>query len=236
MRSLLWKEWHEQRWKLAFGSLILGAFALIGLRARVIADETLLEGVCLLAVLLLPMLASTGLVPAERDGGTLESLLALPVRPWRIYLIKTLMGVLLCVGPIVVTAIVSLAFAGGREMAAGAIAALFVRTLAAVLFLFFWMFSLTVRLPTETRAALITLGVLICWAIVTVGLTMFHPVVDYRGPAEEASRWWLITPFVFLLGFQRDHWVVSLFAAAVLQAVIVLALWLWAATQLRAEG
>src|SRR6185437_11506303 len=79
MRSLLWKEWREQSWKLVFGSLILAAFAFIGLHARIVADELLLQWVCLLAVALLPVLASTGLVPAERDDGTLETLFSLPI-------------------------------------------------------------------------------------------------------------------------------------------------------------
>src|SRR5689334_8801214 len=41
MRSLLWKEWHEQSWKLAFGCVVLAALAVIGLRARVVADDTM---------------------------------------------------------------------------------------------------------------------------------------------------------------------------------------------------
>src|SRR3954466_797117 len=102
MRSLLWKEWHEQRWKLAFGSLILGAFALIGLRARVVADELLLEWLCFLAVILLPVMASTGLVASEREEGTMETLLSLPVTAGRIFWTKALTGVMLTAGPLLV--------------------------------------------------------------------------------------------------------------------------------------
>src|SRR5579872_3529215 len=116
MSSLLWKEWHEQRWKLAFGCIILAAFALIGLRARIIADQMLLTWVCLMGVLLLPVLASTGLVPAERGEGTFESLLPLPISPKRILLAKTIMGMLLCAAPLAAAGIVSLLIAGGREM------------------------------------------------------------------------------------------------------------------------
>src|SRR5947208_15156442 len=60
MTNLLWKEWHEQRWKLAYGCLMLCAFALIGMRCRVVADETLLTWVCFLGITLLPILASMG--------------------------------------------------------------------------------------------------------------------------------------------------------------------------------
>jgi len=224
MRSLLWKEWHEQRWKLAFGSLILAAFAVIGLRARVIADEQLVQWVCFLAIALLPVLASTGLIPAERDDGTLETLLALPVNAGRIFLVKTLVGVLLVAGPLLVTAAASLAVAQGREMAAGDMAGFYLRTLATALVLFFWMFALTVRLPNETRASLITLALLIMALLVTLG------ILQLPGNDRTHALLWLVSPFVFLV--QRVNIPASLQAGAVLvQAVMALLLWLWAARQ-----
>ena len=227
MRSLLWKEWHEQRWKLAFGSLILAAFALVGLRARVVADDMLLQAVCFLAVLLLPLLSSTGLVPAEREEGTLETLLAMPVKPVAVFGAKTLIGVLLCAVPLILTAIFSVAVAGGREISTLAMLGLFARTLAATLGLFFWMLALTVRLPSETRSALIAMAVLIMWSIVTLGL------MGSWDPKEGGpSNFWLFDPLVFVIGFREGVWAVSLILAAGVQAVIGLALWLWAAWQL----
>jgi ABC-type transport system involved in cytochrome c biogenesis permease component len=227
VRSLLWKEWHEQAWKLVFGALILAAFALVGLRARVVADGVLLQGVCFLAVLLLPVFSSTGLVPAERDEGTLETLLAMPVKPRAVFGAKTLMGVLLCGLPLIVTAIVSVAIAGGREISTVAMIGLFARTLAGTLALFFWMLALTVRLPSETRAALIAMGVLIMWSIVTLGL------MESWDPKDgHPSILWVFDPLVFVIGFQDGVWAASLGLATVIQAVIALLLWLWAAWQL----
>ena len=40
MQSLLWKEWHEQSWKLAFSCILLGAMAVaaaVGEGAQVVA-------------------------------------------------------------------------------------------------------------------------------------------------------------------------------------------------------
>src|ERR1700722_4488605 len=108
MRSLLWKEWREQSWKLGFGCIVLTALAVIGLHARIIDDESMVVMVCFLGVTLLPVLSSTGLVPAERSEGSLESLLALPVKSWRILLAKTAMGLLLCTGPLLAAAAASL--------------------------------------------------------------------------------------------------------------------------------
>ena len=231
MRSLLWKEWHEQRWKLAFGSVILGAFALIGLRARVVADELLLQWLCFLAVTLIPVLASSGLVAFEREEGTFESLLSLPVAPRRVFLVKTVMGVLMTAGPIVVAMAVSLLVAGGREITTGAMTAMFLGSLAAALSLFFWMFALTVRLPTETRASLIAMAVLIMWLIVTLGLRQASGIslVEYpQGmPKAAPSPLWVTCPFVFLIA-PRGVTSGLLTAAVFVQAAIAAALVLWA--------
>ena len=225
MRSLLWKEWREQHWKLAFGSLILAAFAIVGLRARIVADEQLLEGLCFLAVLLLPVLSSTGLVPAEREEGTLGLLLALPVRTLSILIIKTLMGALLCAIPLVLTAAVSIAMAGGREVSTAAIIGLYARTLTATLVLFTWMLALTIAIPSETRAALIAMAVQIMWLIITIPL--FLGWTRQSGPSGS----WILDPFVFLVGFKESAWAVRLWVAVLVQTIIALSLWLLAAWQ-----
>jgi hypothetical protein len=43
-------------------------------------------------------------------------------------------------------------------------------SLVTTLSLFFWMLALTIRLPSETRAALLGVGILILWMMATVGL------------------------------------------------------------------
>ena len=126
MQSLIWKEWHEQSWKLGFGSIVLAALAMVG-AARIIADETMILWVCFVGFGLLPVLASTGLVPPERSEGSLESLLAYAHCAWRILLAKTLMGLLLCVGPMLIAAVVSLLTAANREMTTGEMLFLYTR-------------------------------------------------------------------------------------------------------------
>ncbi len=194
MRQLLWKEWHEQAWKLAFGAIVLTAAAVIGLHARMVPDATLAEWVCGLGMVALPVLASTGLVPAERAEGSLESLVALPVSPGRILAAKAALGLLLCVGPLAAAAVASVAMAGGREMTGGDLVALYARSAAAAVALFAWMLALTVRLPTEARAAMVAVGVIVLWLLAAAGLgdtphrwltfalTPFALVYDIPGP------------------------------------------------------
>jgi len=225
MPTLIWKEWHEQRWKLGFSCVVLAALALIGLRARMIADETMVMFVCSCAISLLPVLSSTGLVPAERSDGTLESLLSLPVAPWRILAAKTLIGLLLCVGPIVAAAAVSVPEAGGRELPTAAILALYGRTALVTVTLFLWMLALTVRLPNEARAGLVALGIFFIWGLATGGLADSKEPLLGLGVA--------LSPLGFLVS-GRLRPLPPLLLVAIVQVLLIAPLWLLAARQLTA--
>ena len=226
MRSLLWKEWREQRWKLGFACLMLGAFALIGLRARAVADETVVSTVCLLGVMLLPVLAVTGLVPAERADGTLAALLTLPVPAWQVLAAKTLAGVLLCAGPLAAAAVVSMATAGDREVTSGLMLRRYVSSAAVAVSLFVWMLALTVRLPTEARAGLLSLGVLVCGQIVAYAVRTARP--DRGG--ETGSWLAAASPFVFTGSFWPDS-PVTVGGAVAIQLAIAAGLWAWTAVR-----
>jgi ABC-type transport system involved in multi-copper enzyme maturation permease subunit len=239
--SLIWKEWHEQWWKLGFSSVVLGALALIGLRARIVPDESMVIMLGFLGMALLPILTAAGLVAPERSQGSLEGLLALPVRPWKILLAKTLAGIVLCAGPMCVAAAVSLLSAGGHEITTVAMVDLFARFLLADLGLFIWMFALTIRLPTETRAALIAIGVLVLWILVTVALSssgvsslVLHmsPMGSFvRDPRELASPLVVYNLHYWLFGFHSAAFS-TLGHAILLQCAIGIGLWIWALLQL----
>jgi ABC-type transport system involved in multi-copper enzyme maturation permease subunit len=229
MPSLLWKEWHEQSWKLGFGCIVLGALALIGLHARIVADETMIKWVCFLGVTMLPVLSSTGLVPAERGEGTLESLLALPVKPWKILAAKTLIGLILCAGPLAVAMGVSLLIAGGREMPSSAILGVYSGCIGVAVSLFIWMLALTIQLPSEARAALIGVGLLIFWMLATAGLG-----------AESMPKWAMsISPFAMIYEFANrltydinGNGPLPPSGVLAVQMAIAAALWLWALSRL----
>ncbi|MGA2233069.1 MAG: ABC transporter permease [Tepidisphaeraceae bacterium] len=223
MFSLIWKEWHEQRWKLGFGCLVLSALAAIGLRARILPDETMVEWVCFLGLALLPILSSTGLIPAERADDTFESLLALPVAPWRILVAKTLMGLLLCAGPMILAALVSVAIAGNREMSSADMLYFYARSTFTTLSLFIWMLALTAQLPSETRAGLLAMGLLVFWLLATAGLV--QPSVPLLAFA--------VSPFAFVY---RDADPAgnapTLLVNLAVQVAILSLLWLWTTRRL----
>jgi hypothetical protein len=218
MFNLIWKEWHEQSWKLAFGCLVLGALAFIGLRSRITADETMMMSVCFIGLALLPILSSTGLLPAERSEGSFESLLALPVAPWKILIAKTVMGFLLCAVPMIVAGSISLLAAGGRELLDISIFNLYFRSTLAALALFVWMLALSARLPNETRGGLLSVGVLIFWILANAGLEQ-RPI---------PSIFCAVSPLGFVYGFSDNYYgAPPLLAVLLLQLAIAAVLWGW---------
>ncbi|HEX4795181.1 MAG TPA: ABC transporter permease subunit [Humisphaera sp.] len=236
MLNLLWKEWHEQRWKLAYGCLMLCAFALIGMRCRVVADETLLTWVCFLGITLLPILASMGLIPAERSEGSFNSLLALPAPRWQIFASKTVMGLLLCAGPLLAATLVSIIVAGGREITSGQMMLECARSIAACLSLFMWMFVLTIGLPSEARAGLVSLGILFIALLLMAGL--LYAVALH---SKMLSRLWWASPFEFTFSIpandrDSEYAQISALGALAVQPLIAAGLWFWGLRRLSAEG
>jgi len=225
MRQLIWKEWHEQNWRLGFGCIVLGAMALIGLHARLIADDDMMLWVGFIGITLLPVLSSTGLLPAERSEGSFESLLALPVAPWKILAAKTAMGLLLCVGPLAVAAAISLIVAGGREMTDGDIVHFYAASSIAAVSLFIWMMALTSRLPSEGRSALVAIGILIIWSIATGSAAA-------GGLNSEAAPRLLKATSPLMSVWASDPNSLPLIAVVIVQAIIAIALWTWMARRI----
>jgi hypothetical protein len=225
VRKLIWKEWFEQSWKLVFGCVVLGSLALIGLQARLVPDDIMMMWVCFLGLALLPVLSSTGLIPAERAGGSFESLLALPIAPWKILAVKTSMGILQCAVPMMVAAAVSVFMAAGRETSTAAILNLYGRSTLTAISLFIWMLALTAHLPSEARAGLVSIGILFFWVMATWALLLQSSV-----PTLAISA----SPMAFVYNFNSGAIGPSLVTIAIVQALCAAALWLLADYQFTA--
>jgi ABC-type transport system involved in multi-copper enzyme maturation permease subunit len=144
-------------------------------------------------MVLLPLLAAAGLVPAERAEGTFDALAALPISMRKIFAMKTITGVVLSAVPLLTAMAVSLAIAGGREMEAGRMAIIYLLCTLTSLSVFFWIFALTVRLPSEARAAMVGIGILMCWGMVTGWIVEEWRGANYSPPLE------CVSPFSFVL-------------------------------------
>jgi hypothetical protein len=102
-----------------------------------------------------------GLVAPERADGTLPALLALPVVPFKVLIVKLLMGVLGCLLPMVTAAVVTAVVAQGREMRSSQMLLGFTGAGIFATMMLLWVMAFGVTQPTEARVALVGLAVLI---------------------------------------------------------------------------
>lgn len=243
LARLIWKEWREQRWRIGFGCVVLCAFALIGLRTRAVDDQSILIGTCAIGVLLLPILAAAGLVPAERDEGTLRMLLAMPVRPWKFLAAKTLLGAALCAVPLIAAAVVSIGIARGREVSILSTLAIFGGSIATALLLFAWMLAFTARSEGEGRAAALAMGLLVFWLMATNALVhaargkehqiwQEYQVSHAPSPPSFTPAEVLLVPTPFVTVFASDG--IALAIGIAVQFGVAAGLWFWAARAMAA--
>ncbi len=231
IRSLLWKEWHEQRWKLAFGCVILMSLTAIGLQTRIVPDFAVVMLSVAIGSSVLPIFAVMGLVAPERAEGSLHALLALPIRPWIVLVVKTAMGFLVCAAPILGAAFVACLWAGGREetvprMLVGCAGGILFALCALV-----WMLAFGIRQRGEARAALVGIAVIAVWFLTTVIYGMFFE--------NTIGEFWIVHPFSIFEYFWDafEHYearqILSLVALQVAEAALLFA---WAAARFSKPG
>ena len=110
-RSLLWREWHEHKWKLAAIMLSLQLLLLVedpGLATPQIIVWALC-GAC--GAFFLGLHAASG----ERSSRTLEFVRALPVKTRRVAIAKLAMGAMASVLPIAVAMLLAIAWLLARQ-------------------------------------------------------------------------------------------------------------------------
>lgn len=168
IRSLLWKEWHEQRWRIAFGCVLLGSFAALGLTARLIPDEITVAFTMLIGAFLLPLVAAMGLVAPERADGTMGALIAMPVKPWMPLTVKLAVGLLGAVLPLATAAVASVSIAGGRELPVSAMIRVYAGGAMFGVILVIWTLALSVRFSSEAAVGVTGLGVVAAWALIVI--------------------------------------------------------------------
>ncbi len=194
IKSLLQKEWLEQRWKIAFATVILAGYTTISLRARIMPDDQIYYMGIIFSSVLLPIFASMSIVATERANRTFNTLIALPVSPKKIIAAKLIISSLIILIPILISAILSLIIAGNREVSYYAfIYALFL-TISFSLTFFLWSTVFNIRQPTEARAAIIAVAVLIIIIFIIMSAEFYFKI--YGGPVK-----WYHTfhPFIYVM-------------------------------------
>ncbi|MBN2455280.1 MAG: hypothetical protein JXB29_01885 [Sedimentisphaerales bacterium] len=118
IKPLIWKEWHEQRWKMAFGTVMLLFFTGSFLAARVTTQSELLIVLWFFGGLILALYSAMGVFAPEWTGRTTTFLVSKPVAGWKIFACKWLIGWLNFAVPMIVCSLclqfVSLGWGAGN--------------------------------------------------------------------------------------------------------------------------
>lgn len=92
LKPLIWKEWHEQRWKLAFGTVMLVFFTGAMLAARLTTSREVVVVVWILGGLVLSLYSAMGVFAPEVTNKTKLFLASKPARPWQVFAVKWFFG------------------------------------------------------------------------------------------------------------------------------------------------
>jgi hypothetical protein len=168
--SLFWKEFHELRWRVAFGVVTMAGFAAIGLRARIIEDEGVVLLSCFFGLFAFPLFVCMGSIAEDREDGSSRFLNALPVSPKGILDAKLLSGLVAVVFPILVTWIVVTLLAGEREMSSRHIWQRYVLSMISAFTCFLWYFTFSARQPTQWRVGLVGIAVMATWVLLATSI------------------------------------------------------------------
>lgn len=221
LKALLWKEWQEQRWRVALATVWLLGMTAIGLKTRIQADAAIVTLMWSPAVIILPVFLGMGLFAAERRDGTLAYLMLHPVGRGQILAAKVIAGLVACITPFLLGAVMVGLAVGGREMSAAELAGGFATLAALAIVLFAWQLLAGLRCRREETFVVVSAVVLGCCALHAV-------VVEDWKLVERLGFWtWAFNPFAIGgLDYSkpREVWTVVAVQSLVLAA---LAFGLW---------
>ncbi|HXT60689.1 MAG TPA: hypothetical protein VN699_18760, partial [Pirellulales bacterium] len=205
-RSLLWREWHEHKWKLAALAAIMFSLQLV----VIVEDPGMATPQIFVWVLcgapgafFLGLHAASG----ERSGRTLEFVRAFPANMRRFAIAKLAMGAFASVAPVLAALLLAIVWLAIWRATGGAVAyreAMFTEQAAPLtdlllsgiaaaafsLSVFLWTAAAGMNQPTELRAAAAGIVMFIGWATLTSVTLVFrawerHPTIGFHPIAWE---------------------------------------------------
>lgn len=226
LKALLWKEWQEQRWRVALATVWLLGMTAIGLKTRILADDITITVIWIPTAVILPVFLGMGLFASERRNGTLPYLLVHPVGRNQILAAKAVMGLLAYLTPMVVCGIALCLAVGGRERPlVNLVSGIAAITVFGVI-LFGWQLLAGLRCRQEETYVLIS-------AIVLSGCLLYGYVLDevlYLNPPflllamdplvvlNLAMVAWGYSPYITIwpVGFMQSIWPVAVIQSLIL--------------------
>lgn len=214
IKALLWKEWQQHRWKLAFGCVLLVGYTMIGVQTRLLPDIAVIVSSMFLGSIVLPIFVSMGLIAAERSDGTLKTLLALPVKARTIFAVKIAIGAAACIVPIVCSFAAACVMTRGREESLSRLLYVYVAMIALAVLMLTWTTCLGGLSRSEGRVGMIGLAILVGWWLWAVMIRL--------GETAGACMW-AIHPFAVIGLLEGGGELLS--TTVMMQTVTVAGLW-----------
>ncbi|MFA5863968.1 MAG: hypothetical protein WC975_04695 [Phycisphaerae bacterium] len=110
LKAIVWKEWREMRWRIAFGTILLNFVLLALLRARIANDTEVSVMVWFAGGMVLAILSAMGPFAPETTQHTWTFYLSKPVDIWKVTLVKWFIGWLGLVIPLLVSLIIFIVY------------------------------------------------------------------------------------------------------------------------------
>jgi ABC-type transport system involved in multi-copper enzyme maturation permease subunit len=179
LKALLWKEWHEQRWRVALATVWLLGMSAIGFKTRVLSDDTVLWVIWLPTSIILPMFFGMGLFASERKNRTFAYLMVQPVSRGSILTAKVISGLLAYLTPMIVSGVAVCLAVGGRELKSNNLIVSIAALIALGAMLLAWQLLAGLRCRREETYVLVSAIVLGCWIVYAYALADWR-TLDWR--------------------------------------------------------
>lgn len=214
-QSLIWKDWHEHKWKLLALWIIMWSVTLLALPGTERGTLFAVRACLVVGIVPLAVFIGLGTAAGEQSRGTLRFLQALPVPMWRVALYKMGFGFATVMTPALLT--LALAYAWVRclalfGIATGAAADLelqqtlpntpfplgtnswFLDSALLVLFVagsfYLWTIAFGVSRKDEVSAGAVALAAIVGWGFLTCILVWFlDGRIRFAGWHEPAMNW-----------------------------------------------
>jgi hypothetical protein len=153
------------------------------------------------------------------------------VPPWKVVAAKGLIGGLVCVAPILVSAMIALLIAGDRELSWAELVGMYAMALGVTLAMHSWLTAAAIRQPSEARAALVGIAVVVGWFLLVAMAEM--PRTEMLSVSEFEQWVGACSPLGFII-IKEDH--VPRLVVIGLQLLSMALLWTWSAKRIGKSG
>jgi len=165
-RSLLWKEWKENLWKLGFCAIVSVSFTALLFRIRITPDLANCVAISIIQMCVIPIIYGLDIFSGEASNKTIHLLFKIPVRRRAIFFSKYLISITGIALVFVITGALMEYVTAGREVTMLLLLKINWLCGLVALVLFTWFSAFGCQSKSEASSLAILFAVYIGWAII----------------------------------------------------------------------